>query len=144
MLNPSHIRLVRDTWAAIGSEDDVLCFLFLEEVSRREPMLRWRFHPDQGLAGAAVFRAMDEVLRALDSESELLAFLEKTGQAHAYHGFWRGDLTTLAQAWVAALQTRLGPELTKARQVAWTQLWQTVSGPLEKALFAKARGPVPV
>ena len=131
--------LVRETWAAVAPIAPAAAALFYSRLFEIDPSLRRMFgHADMAEQGKKLMQTLSVAVASLDRLDALIPAVEALGRRHVGYGVRDDHYATVAQALLWTLEQGLGPAFTVEAREAWTAVYLTLAGVMQRAAATQA------
>lgn len=134
-MTPEQIRLVRNSFAHIGTDAPAVASLFYGRLFEIDPSSRPLFAGDLVVQGAKLMAALGLVVAALDRLQPLLPTIERLARRHVDYGVSERHYPSVGTALIWALDQALGDAFDTEVRAAWIAAY----GILSTTMIAAAR-----
>ena len=139
MLTDRQRALVRETWAAVAPIAPTAAALFYGRLFELDPSLRRLFgSTDLAEQGKKLMQTLSVAVASLDRLDALIPAVEALGRRHVGYGVRDDHYATVAQALLWTLEQGLGPAFTAEAREAWTAVYLTLAGVMQRAAATQA------
>lgn len=108
--------------------------LFYSRLFELDPGLRALFHCDLGEQERRMLGALGQLVDALDAPRQFQAQLAELGRRHLEYGVESRHYDTVGEALIWAMERCLGAAFTPDVRSAWTLLYATIAGEMQRAV----------
>jgi hemoglobin-like flavoprotein len=131
--------LVRETWATVAPIAPTAAALFYARLFALDPSLRGLFgHASMEEQGRKLMQTLSVAVGALDRLDTLIPAVEALGRRHGGYGVRDEHYATVGDALLWTLERGLGPAFTDEVREAWTAVYLTLAGVMQRAAAAPA------
>lgn len=135
-MTQEQIALVRNSFAAIRSEADLIAMRFYARLFFLDSSLRALFPYDMAEQGRKLLTMLAFVVKGLDHPDELLPHVARLGERHSNYGVEDKHYATVGTALLWTLEKELGGaftiEVREAWQAAFTLLATVMTTPADR------------
>ena len=135
-LQPSHIALVRQSFAQVAPIADSAAGLFYSNLFEADPGLRQLFRGDMQAQGAKLMQMIGAAVGLLDKPEQLMPVLRHLGARHAGYGVQTAHYDTVGAALIKTLGQGLGTAFTDEVKQAWLLVYGVVASTMLAAAAA--------
>jgi len=132
-MNSDHIRIIRESFAAVARRPDVTALLFYKRLFELDPALRPLFRPDLEEQGHKLMEVLGAAVRLLEHPEALSPVLEALGRRHVGYGVKEPHYDTVGAALLRTLSDALGDAFTPTAHEAWSGFYSLIAGTMKRA-----------
>lgn len=131
-MNADQVGIVAATWQSVSADSRPLAREFYEELFNRSPSLSHLFAEDMSEQERRLTIALNAVVKNLASGRDVGADLRALGRRHAKYGVETKDYSVVGEAFLHALQQRLGVAFTGEVKSAWASAYELIAGEMKR------------
>jgi hypothetical protein len=122
MLSAIQAEELRESWNLLGEDRREAAAQFLQRLRSDQPSLADRLPADPEQSIRRVLALLGFIVAHAEDGETLVRTLRGLGRRYLDESVGRPEIHAAGLAWMWALERCLGPELTPARLVAWSQV----------------------
>lgn len=134
-MTPTQIDLVRQSWALVEPQREVIARLFYDRLFERAPELRTMFKHDMQAQGAKLMATLNVVVVHLDRLDPLLDTIRQLGVRHLDWHVRPEQYDLVAETLQWTLARALGDRFTPDVSEAWGLAYDAVAAPMKAAAY---------
>ena len=132
-MTPRQKKRVRESFEKLRPISDCVSALFYIRLFELDPKLRRLFVGNMEKQGGELMQFITEVINALDDFDSMLPELERLGRLHVKFCAKDYDYGTVYIALLWSLEQGLDLAFTDEVKMAWTDLYELISGAMKAA-----------
>jgi len=142
-MNPTDIRLIRDSWAAVEPIADTAAGLFYGRLFELDPAIERLFRrTDMASQRKTLMQTLTVVVKSLDKLDQIVPAVQALGRRHAGYGVREAHYATVGAELLWTLEQGLGEAFTPAVRAAWTEAYGTLATVMIEAARTDAEAEV--
>jgi hemoglobin-like flavoprotein len=133
-MTPESNQLIRESWARVAPDSDVLGQAFYERLFEIDPDARALFaRSDMNVQRTKIMQMFAEIVRMIDDPEQYVPDLAALGRRHVGYGTRSMDYQSVGAALLWSLEHALGSHFTPAARDAWAEAYRMIAGVMQRA-----------
>jgi hemoglobin-like flavoprotein len=138
-VTPTDIQTIRQNFAQLAENADVLAAEFYQRLFALDPSITHLFRSDLKAQGRKLIAALALVVNSLDRLEGILGQIQGLGQRHREYGVEPAHYATVGAALIDTLEARLGSAFTPEARIAWATAYGVLAEAMLTAPTAEMR-----
>jgi hemoglobin-like flavoprotein len=131
-MTPEQVKLVQDSFAKVAPIAGTAADLFYDRLFTIAPQVRSLFPSDLVEQKKKLMQMIATAVAGLNQVEKIIPAVEELGRRHAGYGVTAQHYEPVGAALLWTLEQGLGADFTPPVKAAWTEVYMTLAGVMQK------------